>query len=89
MPVHKGPDCVGEEMSRFKKGEMHSGKSGKVVTDRKQAQAIALSACGQSKYAESLKSMGYSEEVAEQVAEMLYAEGLSSASKPKRILSES
>ena len=89
MPVHKGPDCVGEEMSRFKKGEMHAGKSGKVVTDRKQAQAIALSACGQSKYAESLKSMGYSEEVAEQVAEMLYAEGLSSASKPKRILSES
>ena len=86
MPVHKGPDCVGEEMSRFKKGEMHSGKGGKVVTDRKQAQAIALSACGQSKYAESLKSMGYSEEVAEQVAEMLYAEGLASASKPKKIL---
>ena len=89
MPVHKGPDCVGEEMSRFKKGEMHSGKGGKVVTSPKQAKAIALSACGQSKYAESLQSMGYSEEVANQVAEMLYAEGLSSASKPKKILSES
>jgi organic hydroperoxide reductase OsmC/OhrA len=86
MPVHKGPDCVGEEMSRFKKGEMHSGKGGKVVTNPKQAQAIALSACGQSKYAESLQSMGYSEEVAAQVAEMLYAEGLASAAKPKKIL---
>lgn len=86
MPVQKGPDCVGEEMARFKRGELHSGKNGKVVTNPKQAQAIALSACGQSKYAESLQSMGYSEEVANQVAEMLYAEGLSSPSKPKKIL---
>lgn len=70
MPVHKGPDCVGEELSRFKKGEMHSGKGGKVVTNPKQAKAIALSACGQSKYAETLKSMGYSEETANAVAEM-------------------
>jgi hypothetical protein len=70
MPVHKGPDCVGEEMSRFKSGDMHSGKSGKVVTDRKQALAIALSACGKSKYAEKLKSLGYSEETANAVAEM-------------------
>lgn len=70
MPVHKGPDCVGEEMSRFKKGDMHSGKGGKVVTDRKQAQAIALSACGQSKYAEMLIGLGYSEEAANAAAEM-------------------
>ena len=70
MPVHKGPDCVGEEMSRFKKGELHSGKGGKVVTDPKQAKAIALSACGQSKYAEMLKSLGYTEETANTVAEM-------------------
>lgn len=70
MPVHKGPDCVGEEMSRFKSGGMHSGKGGKVVTDRKQAMAIALSACGKSKYAETLKSIGYSEETANAVAEM-------------------
>jgi hypothetical protein len=70
MPVHKGPDCVGEEMSRFKRGGMHSGKGGKVVTDRKQAQAIALSACGQSKYSEILQSMGYSEEVADEVVAM-------------------
>ena len=70
MPVNKGPDCVGEEMSRFKSGDMHSGKSGKIVTDRKQALAIALSACGKSKYAETLKSLGYSEETANAVAEM-------------------
>jgi hypothetical protein len=70
MPVHKGPDCVGEEMSRFHKGEMHSGKSGKVVTNPKQAKAIALSACGESKYSEILQSMGYSAEVAEEVISM-------------------
>jgi hypothetical protein len=57
-------------MSRFKRGGMHSGKGGKVVTDRKQAQAIALSACGQSKYSEILQSMGYSEEVADEVVAM-------------------
>lgn len=74
MPVQRGPDCVGEEMGRFKRGELHSGKSGKVVTDRKQAQAIALSACGQSRYAETLQSIGYSEETANAVAEMLYGE---------------
>jgi len=73
-------------MRRFKGGDLHSGKGGKVVTDPAQAKAISLSACGQSKYAESLKSMGYSEEVAEQVAEMLYSEGLASATKPKKIL---
>lgn len=76
MPVKKGEGCVGEELSRFKKGELHSGKGGKVVTDPKQAKAIALSACGQSRYAEQLQSMGYSEETADKVAEMLYGESL-------------
>jgi len=80
MPVRKGPDCVGEEMSRFKKGEMHSGKGGKIVTNRKQAQAIALSACGQSKYAEMLIGLGYSEEAANAAAQM-YAETLVKSSK--------
>lgn len=80
MPVNKGPDCVGEEMSRFKKGGMHSGKGGKVVTNPKQAQAIALSACGQSKYAEMLQSMGYSEETSNAVAE-LFAESFLKNSK--------
>lgn len=70
MPVRKGPDCVGDEMRRFKSGELHSGKGGKVVTDPKQAKAIALSACGKSKYAETLQSMGYSEEIANAVTSM-------------------
>jgi len=70
MPVHKGPNCVGEELSRFRKGEMHSGKGGKVVTSPKQAKAIALSACGQSKYSEVLQSMGYTVETAEIVTAM-------------------
>jgi len=80
MPVHKGPDCVGEEMSRFKSGDMHSGKGGKVVTNPKQAQAIALSACGKSKYAEKLQSLGYSEKVAQQIASM-FAESFLKNSK--------
>ena len=80
MPVHKGSDCVGEELHRFKKGEMHSGKGGKVVTNRQQAKAIALSACGQSKYSEALQSMGYSPEVANEVI-ALFAESFLSSSK--------
>jgi organic hydroperoxide reductase OsmC/OhrA len=80
MPVHKGRDCVGEEMSRFKKGELHSGKNGKVVTSPQQAKAIALSACGESKYAEMLQSMGYSEETAKEVA-ALFAESFVKSSK--------
>lgn len=70
MPVHKGPGCVGEELGRFKKGEMHSGKGGKVVTDPKQARAIALSACGQSKYSEQLQSMGFPADVSDEVTAM-------------------
>jgi hypothetical protein len=80
MPVQKGPDCVGDEMRRFKKGELHSGKGGKVVTDSRQAQAISLSACGQSKYSEVLQSMGYSEEVANGVVAM-FGESFLSKSK--------
>ena len=89
MPVSKGKDCVGDEMRRFHKGELHSGKGGKVVTDSQQAKAIAMNACGKSKYSEMLQSLGYSEETAEEVAEMLYGEGMSPMSKPKKILSNS
>ena len=46
MPVSKGKKGVQEEMERFKKGELHSGKGGKVVTNKKQAVAIALSEAG-------------------------------------------
>lgn len=57
-------------MRRFKSGQMHSGEEGGVVKDRKQALAIALSACGQSKYAETLQSLGYSFETAEEIIAM-------------------
>lgn len=49
---------------------MHSGEDGPVVKDKKQAIAVALSACGKSKYAETLRSMGYSEEVANEVVDL-------------------
>lgn len=57
-------------MSRFHKGQLHSGKGGKVVTDPKQARAIALSACGESKYSETLQSMGFPAETADLVTSM-------------------
>ena len=68
MPVNpNSPNCVGDELKRFKSGNLHSGKGGKIVTNPKQAKAIALSACGQSKYAEILQSMGYTEETADAI----------------------
>ena len=36
-------ETVHEEMHEFKEGKLHSGRSGKTVTDPKQAIAIALS----------------------------------------------
>lgn len=57
-------------MDRFKRGDLHSGKGGKVVKSKKQALAIALSACGKSNYAEVLSSIGYSEETAAAVVAM-------------------
>lgn len=49
MPVAKGQKGVAQEMRRFGKGKLHSGKSGKVVTNPKQAIAIALSEAGLSR----------------------------------------
>jgi hypothetical protein len=57
-------------MESFSKGQLHSGKSGKVVTNPKQAKAIALSACGESKYSEVLQSMGFSADVSDEVTAM-------------------
>lgn len=37
------PGIVKEEMHNFKQGNLHSGKNGPVVGNRKQAIAIALS----------------------------------------------
>ena len=39
----KAQDTVEDAMHRFKKGELKSGKSGKKVTNPKQAVAIGLS----------------------------------------------
>ena len=68
MPVKKGKNCVGDEMSRWKSGDLHSGENGPVVKSRDQALAIAISEC---KHSERLQSMGFSEEVADKVAAML------------------
>lgn len=38
-----GQAKVGKVMGEYKKGELHSGKGGKVVTNPKQAVAISLS----------------------------------------------
>ena len=80
MPVHKSPNCVGEELSRFKSGDMHSGKGGKVVTDPDQAKAVSLSVCGKSKYSEMLQGLGYSEDTAT-IIEKLFSESLVKTSK--------
>jgi hypothetical protein len=40
---------VSKVMTEFKKGELHSGKKGPVVTSKKQAIAISLSEAGLSK----------------------------------------
>ena len=77
MPVNPGSKkCVGEEMHRFKAGELHSGtgkkgKKGPIVQDRKQAIAIALSACKKSNYEESLQSIGFSQKASQAVARMI------------------
>ena len=44
-----GVEKVGKVMHEYKEGNLHSGRTGKVVTDRKQAIAIALSEAGLSK----------------------------------------
>jgi hypothetical protein len=86
-PASAHKDKVGEEMHAFKHGQLRSGtgkkgKKGPIVKSRAQALAIALSVAGKSKkkgtsdHAERLMSMGYSEETANQVAEMLeHSEG--------------
>jgi len=77
VSAHK--DLVGQTMHRWKHRDpkaLHSGvgkkgKEGKVVTDPKQAIAIALSMAGKSNHSERLQSIGYSEETADAVAMML------------------
>jgi len=47
--MKKGQKKVAKVMREFKKGKLHSGKSGKIVKNPKQAIAIALSEAGKSK----------------------------------------
>lgn len=50
MPVARGQAGVKQEMEKFKGGTLHSGsKHGPLVTNRKQAIAIAMSAAGLSR----------------------------------------
>lgn len=50
-------EAMRAEMDKFKRGELHSGsKTGKRVTNRKQAIAIALNVSGQSKKRSSKRS---------------------------------
>lgn len=50
MPVARGQKGVAQEMHKFKFGDLHSGsKSGPVVTNPKQAVAIAMNEAGLSK----------------------------------------
>ncbi|MEK9741240.1 MAG: DUF6496 domain-containing protein [Flavobacteriaceae bacterium] len=47
--MKKGQAKVKKVMKEYKSGKLHSGKSGKIVKNPKQAIAIALSEAGMSK----------------------------------------
>lgn len=49
MKKATGQKKVGKVMREYKAGTLHSGKGGPVVTNRKQAVAIALSEAGMAK----------------------------------------
>jgi ribosomal protein L21E len=49
MKKATGQKKVGKVMREYKSGTLHSGKGGPVVTNRKQAVAIALSEAGMTK----------------------------------------
>lgn len=51
MKMNKTQKKIGKVMGEFKEGTLHSGKGGKVVTNPKQALAIAISsAAKQARY---------------------------------------
>ena len=47
--MSKAQKKVGKVMGEYKEGTLHSGKGGKVVTNPKQAVAIAMSEAGMAK----------------------------------------
>jgi hypothetical protein len=48
MKMSKAQKKIGKVMGEYKEGKLHSGKSGKVVKNPRQAIAIALSSAGKS-----------------------------------------
>lgn len=46
MKMTKAQKKIGKVMGEFKEGTLHSGKGGKVVTNPRQAIAIAMSEAG-------------------------------------------
>jgi hypothetical protein len=49
MRLDKAAEKIGKVMNEYKDKELHSGKGGKVVRNRKQAIAIALSEANRAK----------------------------------------